>query len=414
MIRNIIIVNDFSYIQGGADTVAITTSIALAQKGIHVVFFSAVPPVEKKLMAANIDVICLNKKDILHDKNRINAAVNGIYDKNVEKSFHEVLQHYSNKDTLVHIHTWTKSLSSAVFSVAAALRFKTVLTLHDYFTICPNGGLFNYQKNEICRHIPMSLKCILSNCDRRSYAQKQWRVVRQLIQNKQFSQIENLYLIAVSHKVASEVSERIPNKKAQTFYLANPVEIMRGKQIDIKPDAAYLFMGRIEEEKCPELFCEAITKLGLKGIVVGDGNMKNELQKQYPNILFTGWLTGQAKLDAIKSCKCLIFTSKCYETYGLVVAEMKALGIPSIIPKGSAAEEQIKDGYNGFTYLNGNLNSLLGAISSFEKIDLKKIQENVIKSFDAEQNSLDSHIDRLLEIYKSISLQNVNIFNTDT
>ena len=105
MVKNVIIVNDFAYIQGGADAVAITSAIDLARKGIHVVFFSGVSPIEKMLLDARIDVICIEKKDILHDRNRINAAIKGIYDKTVEKAFFSLMQHYSNKDTIIHVHT---------------------------------------------------------------------------------------------------------------------------------------------------------------------------------------------------------------------------------------------------------------------------------------------------------------------
>ena len=402
MIKNVILVNDFAHIQGGADAVAITSAIALAQRGVRVVFFSAVPPIEKKLREIGINIICLEKEDILHDRNRVNAIVKGIYDKSVEIRFKALLQQYSNKDTIVHIHTWTKALTSAVFSVAASLEFKTVLTLHDFFSVCPNGGLFNYRKNEICRYAPMSCGCILSNCDKRNYAQKQWRVIRQFIQNKNISKVEDLYLLAVSKKVADEVRDHIPNRKAKLLYLPNPVDAIYEGSINLSPDSAYLFMGRLEEEKNPALFCEVITKLRLKGVVVGDGQLKKDLQHKYPNILFTGWLTGQEKLEAIKTCKCLVLTSKLYETYGLVVAEMKALGIPSIVPKESAAAEQITDGSDGVTYQIGNLDSLCKAIERFEKMNLKETQNNVRKSFYAVKSAKDTYVESLMNIYESI------------
>ena len=39
---NVIIVNDYSYINGGASAIAIETAIALAERGHKVIFFSAV------------------------------------------------------------------------------------------------------------------------------------------------------------------------------------------------------------------------------------------------------------------------------------------------------------------------------------------------------------------------------------
>ena len=63
---------------------------------------------------------------------------------------------------------WTKALSSSVFDVAFKMNFKVVLTLHDYFTACPNGGYFDYKENKICKRKPLSWKCIKCNCDSNS------------------------------------------------------------------------------------------------------------------------------------------------------------------------------------------------------------------------------------------------------
>ena len=55
---------------------------------------------------------------------------------------------------------------------------KVILTLHDYFTLCPCGGFYDYKSKKVCNKSPMSLKCILCNCDKRNYPQKIWRVIR--------------------------------------------------------------------------------------------------------------------------------------------------------------------------------------------------------------------------------------------
>ena len=94
-----------------------------------------------------------------------------------------------------------------------------------------------------------------------------------------------------------------------------------------------------------------------------------------------------------------MFASKWYETFGLVVAEMKAMGVPSIVPEESAAAGQIKDSYNGLYFKIGNLDSLIRTISIFEKADLRTIQKNVIESYNYDEYSLDTHIRKLIDIY---------------
>ena len=67
--------------------------------------------------------------------------------------------------TIVHVHGWTKSLSSSVVQEALQRDFQIVISLHDYFVACPNGGFYNYKKKHICRLKPLSKACVLSNCD---------------------------------------------------------------------------------------------------------------------------------------------------------------------------------------------------------------------------------------------------------
>jgi S-adenosylmethionine synthetase len=44
-------------------------------------------------------------------------------------------------------------------------------------------------------------------------------------------------------------------------------------------------------EKGVELFCEAVTKAGVKAVAAGDGPLKEALAKKYPNVAFPGWVT---------------------------------------------------------------------------------------------------------------------------
>ena len=39
--------------------------------------------------------------------------------------------------------------------------FRVVVTLHDYFSVCPNGGLFNYVTQKHCLKEPMSISCMV-------------------------------------------------------------------------------------------------------------------------------------------------------------------------------------------------------------------------------------------------------------
>lgn len=264
-----------------------------------------------------------------------------------------MLKKLDKKTTIIHVHGWTKALSSSIFDIAFKMNFKVVLTLHDYFAACPNGGYFNYQKNEICKLKPMSIKCIKCNCDSRNYIFKIYRVIRQFVQNKIVKlnkKIENVITI-------SELSEKILKetlgKNTQITRIYNPIDLDENiEKIDPTRNKYFLYVGRISKEKGVDLFCKAITRLGYEGIVVGDGDERKRLEKEYPNIKFTGWKNKNEVKQYMKGARALIFPSRWYETAGLTVLETQTLKIPAIVSKYCAASEFIEEGKNGFLFEN--------------------------------------------------------------
>lgn len=162
---NVIIVNDFDYIQGGASKVAIETANLLYEKKVNTYFFSAVHSNESKIKS---NVINLNQKEMIKDPNKIRGIFNNLFNVRALIEFNHLLEQFDPLDTIIHVHGWTKALSSSIFYIAFKKNFKVVITAHDYFIPCPNGGFFNYQTNNSCNLKPLSKKCLICNCDSRN------------------------------------------------------------------------------------------------------------------------------------------------------------------------------------------------------------------------------------------------------
>lgn len=399
-LKNIIIVNDFAKADGGAAMVAVESALALAEE-YNVCFFTSVPPVDERLIQSKVKVHCLNKQDILNDKSRIRAIVKGLYDKDVEKEFKSLLSALDPGETIVHVHTWTKALTSAVFKVTAQMNFQVVLTLHDFFGFCPNGGFFNFKQKKICHLKSMSLDCITTNCDARSYPQKVWRMLRFVVQNKYLWANEKLTLLYISEFCRKVTAPYIP-QGVRMVYSPDPVNLSENEKAPILENSQYLFLGRISPEKGASLFCQAISELGLRGLVVGDGYMRNTLEKKYPSIEFAGWASGDKKRRLMLKAKVLVFPSFWGETFGLSVAEAKSYGIPCIVPNQCAAAEQIEDGKTGFIFETGNIDSLKKAIIKYENSDIAQMQRTLVDSFDTKELSMETHLKRLVKIYRDI------------
>lgn len=175
-------------------------------------------------------------------------------------------------------------MSSSIFRSIAKSNLQLVITLHDYFCFCPNGGFYNYQKSEICNKKPLSLSCICTNCDVRSYPQKIWRLLRQKIQNHEIWNNQNLHFISISNFTDKICVPLIPSN-AKVYKLYDPVELSLHKRVVIQNNTNYICMARLSPEKGVNLFCKAITDLGFNGIVMGDGEQLDDLKKNIPRLI---------------------------------------------------------------------------------------------------------------------------------
>ena len=212
MLKNVIIVCDCAHILGGIENVAFSSAKELVKQNINVYLFTSQGPVDQSLIDSGIHVICLNQYDMLSNPNRLLAVFQGLYNRTAYIRFENFLMDFSSHDTIVHFHSWTKALSSSLFYVTAKRHFKIVITLHDYFTVCPNGGFYNYQKKHICSYRPMSLSCIMCNCDARSYYQKIFRIIRQLFQCRALFCNKEINIISISNQTEKVIIPFIEKK----------------------------------------------------------------------------------------------------------------------------------------------------------------------------------------------------------
>lgn len=402
--QNIIIVNDFAFINGGAAKVSIVSAVELANKGFNVIFFCAVGPVCEELRNSKVKVICLNQTDILNNKNRLSAFVQGIWNSKAEKEMKRLLLKYDNTNTIVHIHGFIKALTSSVIKVALEKQFKLVITLHDYFTVCPNGGLYNYKTEEICKLTPMSKECILCNCDSRHYYYKIWRVLRQRKQiSKGFipSGVKNyIYISEMSKNV---LKSYLPSD-SRYHYVKNPIDVKKEKMVDIVKNKPFVYIGRLSKEKGVLLFAEAAKKLGCEAIFVGDGEMKSQIQSIYPGAIITGWLQKVGVNNYLRKARALVFPSLWYEGLPLTILEAKAKGIPVIVSDGCSGREVIDDGIDGLWFKRNNKTDLINKIYTLIKKDdaLITMGNHGYNDYWDDSYDLQTHLDMLLKCYDNL------------
>ncbi len=400
---NGIIVNDIAHVNGGASKIAIDTAVLLASHGHKVFFFTSVAPVARELSSdKNIEVICLNRQDILHDSNRLRAAVGGIWNKEAAGFFARLLDRLSPADTVIHIHALQKSISTSILPVAKKRGFRILYHLHDYGAACPNLGFFDYPQHCICNRKALSPSCIFHNCDRRSAFHKAWRVLRQFVQRRAGLPRDIDAFLAIS-----PLNRRILQPylgKARIYDLPNIVDVEKSERVPAEKNRAFLFVGRLSPEKGPELFAEAVKRLGVPAIFAGDGPCKERILEIYPEADMRGWVD-RAGLERIwRGARALVFPSLLYEGQGLTVLEALAHGIPPIVPTPCAAQDSVVDGKTGLVFQSGEVESLIEAMRALQNDELcHDMSEKGYTSFWASGWTQEAYYDRLITIYQEVS-----------
>jgi glycosyltransferase involved in cell wall biosynthesis len=110
------------------------------------------------------------------------------------------------------------------------------------------------------------------------------------------------------------------------------------------PGPIWLYVGRVAIEKSIEDFL----KLPLPGtkVVVGDGPSRAELQRRFPNAVWRGWQFGQDLAAHYASADCFVFPSRT-DTFGIVVLEALASGLPVASVPAPGPNDLIVEGVNG-------------------------------------------------------------------
>ena len=348
---NVVIVNDFAFVNGGAGQVALTSAKGLADRRHRVTVFSAVaPPGGPAHDCDNLVAVNTGQHEIARDPNRLRAAVQGLWNSAARSAMHRLLDTLDPRDTVVHFHGWSKALSSSVIRETLARHFKAVVTLHEYFSVCPNGGFFNFQTQAKCPLRPLSAACIATNCDVRNYPQKLWRVARQVVQEQAGTFPGRMHdFISVSEFSAALLRPYLP-PDARMHPVPNPVDTPREARVPVRSGAGFVCVGRLSPEKGPLLLAKASRGLEVPMTFVGEGALHAGVEQANPDALVTGWQPPEGVRARIRGSLALVLPSLCYETQGMVVAEAAALGVAAVVPDRSAAQEAVVDGVTGLVF----------------------------------------------------------------
>ncbi|MDD2707657.1 MAG: glycosyltransferase family 4 protein [Verrucomicrobiae bacterium] len=140
-------------------------------------------------------------------------------------------------------------------------------------------------------------------------------------------------------------------------------------------ETLFLFVGRLHPMKRVPDFLQALAAcrsrcLPVRGLVVGDGPDAARCRQlavdiQAP-VTFAGFLNQSAMVRAYVAADALALPSDARETWGLVVNEALACGLPCLVSdQAGCGPDMIKPGVNGEIFRCGDVVDLIGAMSMY-------------------------------------------------
>ncbi|WBQ02708.1 glycosyltransferase family 4 protein [Kribbella sp. CA-293567] len=269
----------------------------------------------------------------------------------------------SARPDIVHVHNTFPLFSPSVLRAAARQNLPVVATLHNFRLMCANGVL--QRDGGPCE------SCI---------GKIPWRgAVHGCYRD---SKVQSLPLVAgiTVHRTLNTWQRYVttliaPSEFVRSRYVAGGFDPDR---IVVKPHAvahsgavregageAVVFLGRLTEEKgFADLLSAWDASLG-QLVVVGDGPLRaeaDERARRDPSVRVLGALPWMECMEVLRSASALVVPARSYETFGLVVIEAFAHGVPVVASRIGALEELVDDGETGALVSPGDTEALRKAL----------------------------------------------------
>ena len=161
-----------------------------------------------------------------------------------------------------------------------------------------------------------------------------------------------------------------------------------------------LYVGRLAKEKRLETLAEVVEALPeVRLALVGDGPERARLEELFAGrpVVFTGYLRGVELAEAFASADVFVFPSWT-DTFGQVVLQAMACGLPPVVVTGSATAELVPPGVCGLHVAPGRPGALAAAVRRLVEDEGMRRSMGLAAAAHARRYSWEALVLRLVEL----------------
>ncbi|MFE5711115.1 glycosyltransferase [Streptomyces sp. NPDC056501] len=270
----------------------------------------------------------------------------------------------AERPDVVHVHNVFPLLSPSVLTACADVGVPVVATLHNYTQVCPPGTLHRDSRPcTECVGSAAALPAVRHGCYRNSrLATVPLAVSMSVNRRRWWSGVERFLCISAAQRdILVRSGMPATRLSVKHNFVPDPGVGRAGAGEHL------LFLGRLAETKGVRLLMAAWDELAADGgvgvplVLAGAGPLEPEV---------TAWAAGRDDVryvglydpaqcrEAVARSVAVVAPSMSLETFGLVVAEAMAAGVPAVAAGHGAFVELVEDGVTGLLHRPGDPASL--------------------------------------------------------
>jgi glycosyltransferase involved in cell wall biosynthesis len=334
---------------GGEDVVAAQEAALLRSAGHEVIEYRR----------SNDDIPALARRE------RLTLPLRLIWADDVVRDLAALIQRV--QPDVAHFHNTFMMISPSAYYVCQQFSVPVVQTLHNYRLLCPRADFFRDGRVcEDCLGKTPPWPGMVHGCYRGSRLQTTGVAAMLTVHRwlKTWETQVDVYIALTEFARQKFIQGGMPPEKVvlKPNFVAPDPGMRQGR------GAYALFVGRCVPEKKMLTLLEAWQYVyGLPLKLVGSGlelATVHRLIRQYhlQGVEFLGQRPREAVFALIKQARFLVFPSEWYETFGMVLIEAFACGVPVIASRLGAIEEIVKAGQTGLLFTPGDAADLAAQV----------------------------------------------------